>query len=408
MKRSLSLALALSATFPAVAHAEWGAQDNVPAATLLFPYAEADLDAANGKDTILGISNREPNATLTNVVVWSEAGVPVLRFNVYLTGYDVEVFRLRDVLTGTLPATATDGQDQADTISPQGDQSQDINFATCNGVLPYAALDATEVARVQAALTGSPLPGQTGRCAAPARGDRVARGYVTVDVVNSCDPRFPGEDGYFLPNGGGVAARQNRLLGEFFLVDGTQTAGAPAVHLEAGVANNTYLPTFYGRLVGHSGLDGREPLAGNYAIPYVTGRAELLVWRDPKVAVTDFACDEGPGYGTLPLEALWVFDRQEEVLDFSQRPLFPHVVTRTVVGEAALPVVAREGWMHLSLHHRGDPTELAPAMDPDAAQGVVLVLTHPERQGAVRPFLSLQRAAATDDALRPAHLGSYP
>ena len=35
------------------------------------------------------------------------------------------------------------------------------------------------------------------RCAGQDLGDRIARGYVTVDTVNNCTLRFPGDAGYF-------------------------------------------------------------------------------------------------------------------------------------------------------------------------------------------------------------------
>ena len=76
-------------------------------------------------------------------MVWSDLSVPVLDFNVYLTGYDVQTINLRDILVnGILPRTASAGQDPTDTISPKGAFSQDINFASCTGLLPPPTLPA--------------------------------------------------------------------------------------------------------------------------------------------------------------------------------------------------------------------------------------------------------------------------
>ncbi|HBL30141.1 MAG TPA: hypothetical protein DD490_25165, partial [Acidobacteria bacterium] len=59
-------------------------------------------------------------------------------WDVYLTGYDVQTVNLRDILvSGILPRTASAGQDPTNTISPKGPISQDINFASCGGFLPY-------------------------------------------------------------------------------------------------------------------------------------------------------------------------------------------------------------------------------------------------------------------------------
>src|SRR5215510_5660670 len=101
--------------------------DDVPAATLLLPYFEVALDDPNGVTTLFSVNNASATAVLAHVVVWSDLSVPVLDFNIYLTGYDVQSINLRDILvTGTLPRTASAGQDPGDTISPKGQFSQDI------------------------------------------------------------------------------------------------------------------------------------------------------------------------------------------------------------------------------------------------------------------------------------------
>ena len=110
--------------------------DEVPAATLLLPYFEVDLDNQWGLNTLFSVNNASATAVLAHVVVWSDLSVPVLDFNIYLTGYDVQTINSGDVLNGNLPQTASAGQDPNDTISPQGAFSQDINFASCTGLLP--------------------------------------------------------------------------------------------------------------------------------------------------------------------------------------------------------------------------------------------------------------------------------
>src|ERR1700743_3584845 len=116
-------------------------EDAVPAATLLLPYFEVDLNNPNGLTTLFSVNNASSTAVLAHVVVWSDLSVPVLDFNIYLTGYDVQSVNLRDIIvSGNLPQTASDGQDPTDTISPKGSLSQDINFASCNGQLPPPAL----------------------------------------------------------------------------------------------------------------------------------------------------------------------------------------------------------------------------------------------------------------------------
>src|SRR4026209_1163523 len=115
-----------------------GTIDDVPAATLLLPYFEVDVDnPVTGVNTLFSINNASATAVLAHVTVWSDQSVPVLDFDVYLTGYDVQSISMRDILVnGNLPVTASDFTDPKDTISPQGPVSQDISFGSCTS-LPY-------------------------------------------------------------------------------------------------------------------------------------------------------------------------------------------------------------------------------------------------------------------------------
>src|SRR4051812_31532433 len=90
---SLGLLLA-----PGRAEAVVNTVDDVPAATLLLPYFEVDLRDPQEADTLFSINNASASAVLAHVVVWSDLSVPVLDFNVYLTGYDVQTIRLSDLL----------------------------------------------------------------------------------------------------------------------------------------------------------------------------------------------------------------------------------------------------------------------------------------------------------------------
>src|SRR5882724_3139556 len=191
-----------------------------PAATLLLPYFEVALSCANGGlNTLFSINNASANAALAHVVIWSDLSVPVLSFNVYLTGYDVQSIGLCDVLVkGLLPQTASVGQDPNDTISPKGTLSQDVNFSSCSGQLPPGNLPASFLAHLQTSLTGQ-FSSLLGGCAGLAYGDNIARGYVTVDTVSNCTLRFPGDAGYFAAGGTGDAVNQNVLWGDYSYVD---------------------------------------------------------------------------------------------------------------------------------------------------------------------------------------------
>jgi hypothetical protein len=174
--------------------------DQVPSATLLLPYFSVDTSSPDGSgaNTLFSINNASATAVLAHVVVWSDLSVPVLDFNIYLTGYDVQTINLWDILhSGNLPQTASAGQDPGDTISPKGSFSQDINFASCSGLLPPPTLPADFIAHLKASLSGQASTVFGGLCAGRNLGDNIARGYITVDTVNNCTLRFPGDPNYF-------------------------------------------------------------------------------------------------------------------------------------------------------------------------------------------------------------------
>src|SRR5436190_1672371 len=264
--------------------------DDVPAATLLLPYFEVSpCSDPNGVTTLFSINNASATAILAHVVVWSDLSVPVLDFNIYLTGYDVQTINLRDLLSGTIPVTASAGQDPGDKISPKGPKSQDINFASCAGQLPPPALPASFIQHLALALTGKASPIFGGLCSGRALGDNIARGYITVDTVNNCTLRLPSDIAYFIND----VTFQNVLWGDYFYVNSAQNFadGDTLVHVEASLTNPATTTagryTFYGRYTSPAwnASDHREPLATTFAGRYVdggdfTGGTSYIVWRD--------------------------------------------------------------------------------------------------------------------------------
>jgi hypothetical protein len=368
------------------------AVDAVPAATLLLPYFEVDLANEWGTTTLFSVNNASATAVLAHVVVWSDLSVPVLDFNVYLTGYDVQSFNLRDVLErGILPSTASAGQDPNDTLSPKGAFSQDINFASCQDQLPLPTLEPAFLADVQNALSGK-FSSNLGGCAGLDHGDRVLRGYLTVDTVSNCTLRFPGDVGYFGSGGTGDATDQNVLWGDYFyLTEQVKLAeGNTLVHIEADPTNpETSVPgqyTFYGRYVNWQATDNREPLATNFAARFLNGApfdgTDLLVWRDSKVNQGVFACGTTPPWYPLGQEQIVIFDEQEnpfvaQTFPVSPQPRnpslvpFPAEAQRTRVGGAALPVPYNFGWLYLNLNTTVPVAGQNPPEDASAAQAWV-------------------------------------
>ena len=370
-----------------------------PAATLLLPYFEQDLSRPKGPGTVFSVNNASAQAVLAHVTLWSDLSVPIFDFNIYLTGYDAQTINLRDILvSGVLPRTASDGQDPTDTISPQGDFSQDINFASCTGLLPPPVLPASFVQHLQQSLTGLSSSVLGNRCAGRAFGDNIARGYVTIDTVNNCTLRFPGDPGYFGPGGTGDATNQNVLWGDFFYVNSAQNFadGNTLVHIEASATNpETSVSgqyTFYGRYdnPAFSAADNREPLATNFAVRYInggtfSGGTDIIVWRDSKVNQAPFTCPAQtgrPAWFPLGQEAIVIFDEQEQpqvpqsfpVSPQPQNPglvPFPAESQSTHVGGTALPVPFDFGWLYLNLNTTVPAAGNVPPEDPAAAQAWV-------------------------------------
>src|ERR1700724_3586425 len=373
--------------------------DDVPAATLLLPYFEVDLANGNGITTLFSVNNASATAVLAHVVVWSDLSVPVLDFNIYLTGYDVQTISMRDlIVNGSVPQTASAGQDPHDTISPKGLFSQDVNFASCQGVLPPPPLPSFFTAHLQAALTGRPSAILKGLCAGQALGDNIARGYVTMDTVNNCTLRFQGDAGYFGAGGTGDVTNQNILWGDWFIVNTVQNfaEGRTLVHIEADATNPATSTagryTFYGRYDAWTAVDNREPLATTFATRYLnggpfSGGTSLLVWRDSKVHQGPFTCPATAGvrpcWYPLGQEGITIFDEQEnpsvpQTFPFSPQPPqsgitpFPAETQRAQVNGASFPVPFQFGWLYLDLNTTVACAGNNPPVDPAAAQAWVV------------------------------------
>jgi hypothetical protein len=360
-----------------------------PAATLLLPYFEVDLDDPAGVTTTFSVNNASASAAVAHVTVWSDLSVPVLAFDVYLTGYDVQVIDLRDVLEGRLPVTADAGADPGDNISNQGPLSQDINFPGSTGPCGFGGttyppeLPPETVAHVQAALTGQ-FSALAGGCCGRALGDRVARGYVTVDTVTQCSLEVPGSPGYFF----GIADYRNIFWGEYFLFRGGRSPQASGDTLVPVLADSTPHPetvpgeyTFYARYVASAGTDRRQPLATTFAARYraaAGGRTrdttDLLVWRDAKVVQEPFECGTLPPWYPLGQEKLIAFDEEERATVLSGVRPFPAATQRVRVGGPALPVPYEAGWLYLNLNTGVAEAPGIPTEDPGRAQAWVVEL----------------------------------
>ncbi len=372
---------------------------NQPASTLLLPYFDVTLKNPDpgtpaGPNTYMTVVNTSASAALAHVTVWSDLGVPVFGFDLYLTGYDAQEIDLGDVIrNGNIPVTASVGQDPQDTISPQGDISQDINYASCTGILPPAPLSASERAHVQAALSGQ-YSSVLGGCAGRSYGDGLARGFVTVDATNQCTSLSPADVGYFVAGGNGMAANRNILTGDYAYVNGTKgySEGDSLVAIqtsstdpETSVAGQY---TFYGKHVNFDASDNRQPLATQFGSRFrrdatvFTKGTNLVAWRDPKLATSAFTCGTTPSWYPLGQEQIVIFDEQEHpvvpvVYPVSPPPPvptllpFPAVANKVKVGGAAFPVPYENGWVFTNLNTTVTPAGSVPPEDSAAAQAWV-------------------------------------
>jgi len=355
--------------------------DDVPAATLLLPYFEVDLDSADGITTLFSVNNASAAPVLAHVTLWTDLSIATVDFDLYLTGYDVQSFNVRDIFDGSVPQTAPDSA-----ISNLGAFS-DPHFApaSCSGGLPIGNIPGPLVNLLRQAHTGQAVTLFSGRCAATDNGDNVARGYITVDVVQECSTDFPNTPGYF----SGTAGYDNVLWGDYFYVDPANNfaQGETLVHVEADQAafmSGDY--TYYGRYVNWDASDAREPLPSIFATRYLnggvfTGGTDLICWRDSKADPAPFTC------GTLPLpfplnqNQVVIFDEEENPELVPESRFSPGIPEedilacpwesqRTAVGGPQLPVSPDFGWLYLNLN-----TSTGSVQDPYAQAWVTTVMS---------------------------------
>ncbi len=312
----------------------------VPAATLLIPYFEVDLAAAEGRTTLVAVTNAGDHATLAHVVLWTDWGVPTLAFDLVLAQDDVQTLNLRDLFAGDLPPTGG------------------ALFPDCTDPVTLPALDTAALTALRRQHTG--LSDALNHCSGSGRGGPdVATGYLTIDVTRRCSAniRYPSSNGYFAAGGSGtgVASDENLLLGDFFLVDAVQNlaAGNEAVHILADVTRYGGQPaTFYGGWIGHSGDDARAPLGTRYRARFLNGGAfsggtDLVVWAEPSLATaTGVQCGERAN-AVDPCQFLRFapFDEGAAAGEWTEVSPVTEVARRWTVGGPEMPVASPFGFV---------------------------------------------------------------
>lgn len=335
---------------------------NQPAATLLIPYFEVDLDNLQGATTLVSVNNSAPRPALARVVLWTDWGVPTLAFDVYLTGYDVQTINLRDVFTGALPVTGP-------AVSPSQPPSESgPPFAGCGtSAVESTPVGLTQQAFLRAAHSGRRLPDvKPAQCAASFHAPgSLLTGYMTVDVVNRCSPpsisgiaNTPADPTYFAKGGTGLASDDNVLWGDVFYVNAPQKQAASQPALALLADKDFFQPgsyTFYGRYNGFNSSDDRMPLSSLYYVRFFdggpfTGGTDLLVWRDTRIAdASSVPCGTAPSWSPPGEEQIVFFDEQENAGAIPDSNAFPVATQRVHVGSPSLSVGPTAGWLMLDL-----------------------------------------------------------
>ncbi len=323
-----------TASFEVVAPVQCGLVD-APAATLLLPYFEVDLENPGGRSTLFSVGNVEPEPVLAHAVVWTNWGNPAFSFDFFVPANGLVTFNLRQVLLGQLPVT-----------SPPPDPPPG-RFDNCTDPVTLPAIDGQEL---RAILTGQPHP-QDGLCHSSAVEDgQLATGYVTVDVVRDCSGdalRTFYDPGYFIDGGSGLATNENALVGDFFLIDPANdyAQGEGLVTLVADAARFDH-PSFY--LTG----DNRMPLPVALRSRFLnggvfTGATELLIWM--KARSEPIECDSQHFGNSYHVHAEWRSEPGEPSVE-DEFTTTEHTL-RVEIGGAQLPVGLEFGTLDASALH---------------------------------------------------------
>jgi hypothetical protein len=365
-----------------------------PAATLLLPYFEVDLRTEGEQTSLFTITNVSRYSQIAHVTLWTDWAFPVLTFNIFLAGYDVQGINLKDILVrgivaspvGTGPTTVKSPLGVLTSPANGGPGYANPNFKAaieCDalpGIIPQ-----TLIAAVRSALTtGVYNPGASGAC--PNQVGHIhanAIGYATIDVVGSCTALLASDPLYYTTD----LLFDNVLIGDYQQIGpkpaGTSftefdAGGNPMVHIraipEGGAAGSnvaTELPyTFYDRYTPATNriLDRRQPLPSTFAARYIEGgrgafSTNYSIWRE---GFGKGACGASlASNGALPVGEIVRFDEHDNPNVFSPcnlsacpspTPNTRPATSSTNTTSQIYPSISTAdvgGWMYLNLNNGG-------------------------------------------------------
>lgn len=386
-----------------------------PAATLLLPYFEVDLGiAGTGRTTLFSITNVSALSQIAHVTVWTDWSYPVLDFNIFLTGYDVQPINLYDVIARGLIGGTTG----TSTSAPNARTSSGATTNPNSGTQPFSTASGANnfgnpnfLSSVGNQCAPGRLPGQlpgplatdvravlsTGRATGVGiscplgsgaeaqvggnHGGNVAIGYVTIDVAATCSTSLPTDAGYFT----GEILFDNVLIGDYQDVNQSATAGNyaggnPLVHIravpEGGPAGSTIptnLPfTFYDRYTQTAlarTVDRRQPLPSAFAARWISGTTaafdtQYKIWREGFTG-SGASCGSYILNSDIGVAEIVRFDERENATIVGGniivsppppgQPGLPET-SRTAVTSSLFPQISTTdagGWMYLNLSNGG-------------------------------------------------------
>ncbi len=272
------------------------------ASTLLIPYFEVDSQDDLGLDTLIAIVNTDNDPIIAHAVIWNVDSWEIGDFNIYLTGYDVATFSMRELLNGIFPNNGCPSDGYKFTTRYIDCDADGTYFGQNNaniaemlgGGMDYACYpdNSSWADRIKCFTSVGSYDGWSVNYI----------GYMTIDTHITCNGGFPTYASYFFPNyldtnadavlDHGMAENTNTLMGDIIFYDyrNSQSDGMPAVHIEAfGEGLNsltdhqwgmqpvdfqtTGIMTFYTKYVfgwfGNPPLDCREPLPIIWGFRYI-------------------------------------------------------------------------------------------------------------------------------------------
>jgi len=342
-----------------------------PAATLLLPYFEVDIDDPAGETTLFTITNTSNEDQIAHVTLWTDYSVPIIDFNIYLTGYDVQAINMYDIIArGIIAPDAGTGTD----VTDRGDYSVingDLALGACDR-LP-GALDDAYVVRMQSAFIDGTVPalGDLPGCNNVGNPHDNAVGYATIDLADLCSTSLPTDPGYFTTE----IRFDNVLIGDYQQVNSANNfaQGNPLVHIRAipeggepgEPAIINFDRTFYSRFQAGGVLDRRQPLPSIFAARWINGGASgfetsFKIWREGNTINGNRTCATWDDNVTSIAEIV-TFDEAENAWgDVPESRVSPPITQEftlpetslTSVGDAPYPQPdngAIAGWIYLNL-----------------------------------------------------------